>query len=89
METASILVSYLWPLQEECYHNSCITKLLPEQDLAITTGEVCEVLKTMNTNKSSGPDGTPSKLPKGLLGINFFIAIFFTFCLNSEQIPST
>ena len=78
-------------MQEECYHNNHKTKLSHEQDLVITPDEVCEVFKTLNTNKSPGPDGIPSKLLKGLLGNNFFIdsvAKFFTFCLNCEKIPS-
>ena len=79
------------PLQEDCYHNNCITKLSHEQDLVITPDEVCEVFKTLNTNKSPGPDGIPSKVLKGLLGNNFFIdsvAKLFTFCLNCEKISS-
>ena len=100
MEITNILVSHFHsvfqnaeygPLQEECYHNNCITKLSHEQDLVITPDEVCEVFKTLNTNKSPGPDGILFKLLKGLLGSNFFIdsvAKLFTFCLNCEKISS-
>ena len=52
---------------------NCKAKLSHEQDLVITLDEVCEVFKTLNTNKFPGPDGIPSKLLKGLLGNNFFI----------------